>query len=50
MFIEKLIQDIKLIEKGLAAPSYEEEVNKKINESCDNPDTIFCLKTIATNS
>jgi|SRR6478609_1842931 len=49
-FIDRLVQDIKLIEKGLAASSYEEEVIKIINESCDNPDTICHLKTIATNS
>lgn len=48
LLIERLVQDIKLIKKGLAAQSYEEQVNDLIEESCDDEDTIRLFKKIAT--
>ncbi|MBC7412502.1 MAG: hypothetical protein H7331_08625 [Bacteroidia bacterium] len=47
--LEGLIQDIKLIEKGLASENYISHVNKKLLESCNDMDTINYLKSSAIN-
>ncbi len=48
-FIESIIQDIKLIEKGLASENYISLVNKKLLENCNDMDTINYLKSSAMN-
>lgn len=45
-FIEQLVEDVKLVKRGLAAQSYEQHVNKQIEESCDSEATAEHLKTI----
>lgn len=47
MFIDRLVQDVKMIEKGLAAKSYEEQVNNQLIENCDGENTIKYLKNLA---
>lgn len=47
ILIGNLIQDIRLIQKNIASPSYEEQVNKKLKEICDGDETIFYLKALA---
>lgn len=42
--IESLIQDIKLIARGLASEDYISSVEKKLIENCDNTDTINYLR------
>ena len=37
--IEQLLQDIHLVEKGLASPEYSKSVNESIQHNCDNNDT-----------
>ncbi len=46
--IEQLIQDLKLINKGLVATSYAENVYKKIRESCEDESTVKELEILAT--
>lgn len=47
--MEELIQDIILIKKGLTSNSYSEKVFQKLNENCDNIETINELKIFAVN-
>jgi hypothetical protein len=42
-----LIQDLKLVNKNLASKEYEENLNKKLKENCDNEETITQLKKLA---
>lgn len=34
--IESLIQDISLIETGLVSESYKKDINKRLEENCEN--------------
>jgi hypothetical protein len=45
--IEQLLQDIHLVEKGLASPESSKSVNESIQHNCDNNDTINELKQYA---
>jgi hypothetical protein len=47
MFIDRLVQDIKLVKRGLAAQSYKDSVDKTLIESCDSIDTITYLKNMS---
>ena len=47
-FLERLVQGIKLIQRGLAADSYIEQINLQLKESCDSVATISYLKEIAS--
>ena len=47
MLIERLVQDIRLIRKRLAAKSYEQQTNVLLEESCDCLETIDYLKKMA---
>lgn len=42
--ISQLIQDIKLMNKGLVSDAYAESVNLKIQENCQNEEAIAKLK------
>jgi len=44
MLTDRLIQDIRLIQKGIAATTYEEQTNVLLEESCDSIETINYLK------
>ncbi|MCG2618223.1 hypothetical protein LZZ85_28265 [Terrimonas sp. NA20] len=45
--VKNLSQDIYLVQKNLASKEFADRVNQKLNESCDNQDTIEYLKRIA---
>ncbi|MDM7917694.1 MAG: hypothetical protein QUS12_00830 [Methanosarcina sp.] len=45
--MEEFIQDINLIKKGLASNSYTGMVLQKLNENCDNIDTLEEFKVFA---
>lgn len=44
--IERLIQDLKLIDKGLAAEVYINDFYKRLNDNCDNAETIEQIKAM----
>jgi hypothetical protein len=48
--IDNLIQDIRLVQKGLAGNEYETELNKRLEESCDTSETIDYLKKFSTDN
>jgi hypothetical protein len=48
--IESLIQDIRLMQKGLVSKEYAAGVNEKILQHCDNGAAMDYLKSIATTS
>lgn len=41
--IESLVQDIFLAKKGLASEEFSKNLNDKLNDSCDNQETINAL-------
>ena len=45
--IRNLAQDIRLIQKNVAAESYAKEIEQRVKESCDSPETVEFLKNIA---
>ncbi|MBV4360603.1 hypothetical protein [Pinibacter aurantiacus] len=45
--VESLIQDIRLVKNGLASEIYMKTVNERLQENCDNEETIRELKKIA---
>lgn len=45
--IEQLISDLKLINKGLAAASYVESIEKSIKGNCSDESTITKLKELS---
>ena len=46
--ISNFIQDIYLIQNNLAAKTFVQDLNDKLEENCDNKGTIEYLKTIAS--
>lgn len=38
--IEGLVQDLYLVRKGLAAPSFRDDLAVRLRNNCDGPDTI----------
>ena len=47
--IDRLIQDLKLIDKGLAADSYANEVNIRLSDNCDK-ETIELIRALAAEN
>jgi len=45
--ISNLIQDIHLINNGLASRDFSENLEKKLSENCENENTISFLKELA---
>ncbi|MEI9920684.1 MAG: hypothetical protein WDO14_18115 [Bacteroidota bacterium] len=45
--IGSLIQDARLVNKGLASKEFSDNLYKKLKENCDNDDTINELKNLA---
>jgi hypothetical protein len=45
--IDSLVQDLILIENGNASLAYIEDVNNKLQHSCENVETIDGLKRVA---
>ena len=45
--IERLVQDIRLVKRGLAAKNYEHELNERLKENCDGEETVAYLYEIA---
>ncbi len=45
--LERLIQDIILVNNGLASDDYAAALEKKLIENCDTPETIARLKDLA---
>ena len=44
--IDELIQNIELVEKGLASESFKSQTLNKLNDACDNEKTQQDLKTL----
>ena len=44
--IDELIQNLELVEKGLAADSFKTQTLNKLNEACDNEKTQQELKSL----
>lgn len=49
IFIERLIQDIKLVKRGLASESYSQNLNQTIQQTCNCEETINYLQLIANS-
>ncbi len=47
--LERLIQDIILVNNGLASDDYAVALGKRLIENCDSPETIDRLKDLAIN-
>jgi hypothetical protein len=47
--IENLIQDIKLVNKGLASSQFSDALEIKISDSCEDVETIKSLTALAEN-
>jgi hypothetical protein len=45
--IEELIQNINLVETGLASKDFVRFVDAQLNEVCDNEQTVLFMKSIA---
>jgi hypothetical protein len=45
--IERLIQDVVLMQKGLISDDFLKDVNKRLNDNCDNEETIIEIKKMA---
>ncbi len=45
--IERLVQDIRLVKRGLTAKNYEDELNERLKENCDGEATVAYLYEIA---
>ena len=45
--ISDLAQDIRFIQKNIAAESFAKEIEQRVKESCDSPETVEYLKNIA---
>lgn len=45
--IGELIDDIKLVERGLASESYKEGVLEKVNANCEDEETVKALETLS---
>ena len=50
ILIENLINDIRLIKRGLASDLYTTEINKRLKKNCDSEETIQFLSKLAINS
>ena len=46
-FISNLIQDIRLVKKGLASKEFSESLSKRLAENCDSEAIINQLKNLA---
>ena len=46
--IEGLIQDIKLVDRGLAANSYADDLITKLSTNCDYEETVVQLRDLAS--
>jgi len=44
--IEELIQDLSLVEKGLASVTFNNDLSNRLTENCDSEKTIQALKAI----
>lgn len=42
--IENLLQDISLLKKGLASESFANDLSRRLEENCDNEETIEQMK------
>ena len=45
--INDLIQDVQLVDKGLASKEFSDNLQKRLRENCDNEGTITQLKELA---
>jgi hypothetical protein len=45
--IDGFLQDIRLVKKGLASDVYMKSIDEKLQEICDNKETIKALKELA---
>jgi hypothetical protein len=45
--IDNLVNDLKVIQRGLAALSYANQINNKINENCDSAEEANYQREIA---
>jgi hypothetical protein len=45
--IDNLLQDIRLVAKGLTSKEFSDTLQRKLIENCDNPETISQLKKMA---
>lgn len=45
--IDGLVQDIQLVEKGLASKEFSNTLHRRLVENCDNPETINQLRKVA---
>jgi hypothetical protein len=48
--ISGLLQDIKLASKGLVSIDFKNQINRKLEECCDNKNTIELLKALSDKS
>ena len=48
--IDQFIQDLKLIKKGLAAETYATDVYKKLNDNCDNIETLAQIQALSNDN
>ncbi len=48
--IDSCLQDIFIVNKGLASQSFSDNLDKKLNEVCDCQETIAVLEKIALSS
>lgn len=48
--IERFIQDLKLIEKGLAAEVYINDVHNRMTDNCDSTETIEEIKAMLNDT
>lgn len=44
--IDLLVQDLFIIQKGLASASFVKTIENKLQENCDNKETVQAIKTI----
>ncbi|KAA9034563.1 hypothetical protein FW778_22260 [Ginsengibacter hankyongi] len=47
--VESLIQDIKIVKKGLGSSDYSNDVYERLNKNCDSAETVEKLKALAEN-
>lgn len=47
LLIEELLQDIRLLKRGLASETYMHSIKKRMSECCDSSNTISELEALA---
>lgn len=48
--INTLIQDVRMVQNGLAAKQFTDSLNDRLKENCDSEETVRYLKLLATKN